>query len=92
MSKHRIREALSLKDLEQCKHMATAVWGQDSSCSVAQMSVHARNGGVVLLAFEDEMAIGFSLSFPALWKGRWVLWSHETAVIDQAIHQELDIV
>lgn len=87
MSKHRIREALSLKDLEQCKHMATAVWGQDSSCSVAQMSVHARNGGVILLAFEDEMAIGFSLSFPALWKGRWVLWSHETAVIDQAIHQ-----
>ncbi|PWI57413.1 hypothetical protein [Sulfoacidibacillus thermotolerans] len=87
MEQWAIREAVSRSDLEQCKRLATAVWGQDSSCSTAQMSVHARYGGVVLLALDGDEAIGFTLSFPALWHGEWVLWSHETAVLDHALHR-----
>ncbi len=86
MGQHVIREARSQADLEQCKYIATMVWGNDSSCSIAQMSVHVRYGGIVLLALKDGEAVGFTLSFPARLKGQWVLWSHETAVLSHVLH------
>lgn len=76
--------------VEQCQAGSTVVeqvWGPGDGCSVAQMTVHATYGGVVLLARTGNQPIGFLLSFPALYRGEWVLWSHETAVLPEYLHQ-----
>jgi predicted GNAT superfamily acetyltransferase len=43
----------------------------------------------VLLLAENEQKepIGFLFSFPALYQGEWVLWSHETAVLGEYLHK-----
>lgn len=76
----------TMEDAVECRNLAAKVWGETSACSVAQMSVHAKYGGVLLLAMAGKEAIGFLFSFPALYQGEWVLWSHETAVLPAYVH------
>lgn len=63
------------------------VWGTEAACSAPQMVVHANYGGVVLLAKYEGTPIGFLFSFPALYHGETVLWSHETGVLPDFLHQ-----
>lgn len=83
----RIEKVTSLTECDTARAIAAAVWGADSACSTPQMSVHAKYGGVVLLAYVGEQPVGFLFSFPALYRGEWVLWSHETAVLPDYLHQ-----
>ncbi len=83
----RIEKVTSLAECDTARAIAATVWGADSACSTPQMSVHAKYGGVVLLAYVDEQPVGFLFSFPALYRGEWVLWSHETAVLPEYLHQ-----
>lgn len=82
-----VRLAREMADFEVCREIAGSVWGEDSRCSAAQMSVHARYGGVVLIVEEDGEPVGFTFSFPARLGDEWVLWSHETALVDRALHR-----
>lgn len=83
----RITQVATLADCDRCRAIAGAVWGTDAACSTAQMSVHAQYGGVVLLAWDDDLPVGFLFSFPAQYQGEHVLWSHETAVLPHYLHQ-----
>jgi predicted GNAT superfamily acetyltransferase len=83
----RIEQVTTLEGCEQCRRLAAAVWGTDAACSTAQMVVHAAYGGVVLLAYEEDFPVGFLFSFPALYRGETVLWSHETAVLPGYQHK-----
>lgn len=40
-----------------------------------------------MLAVDGEEPVGFLFSFPARFRGDWVLWSHETAVLPTRIHE-----
>ncbi|MCY0888219.1 MAG: GNAT family N-acetyltransferase [Alicyclobacillaceae bacterium] len=71
----------------QCHRLAAAVWGEESACSVPQMVIHANFGGLVLLAQDGGVPVGFLFSFPARYNTEWVLWSHETAVLPAYQHQ-----
>ncbi|GMA61342.1 enolase C-terminal domain-like protein [Alicyclobacillus fastidiosus] len=51
------------------------------------MFVHATYGGVLLLAHAGRQPVGSLFSFPSLYRGEWVLWSHETAVLPEFLHQ-----
>jgi len=82
-----IRSVSNMADCRTCRALASAVWGAESACSAAQISVHAKYGGVVLLAFDEAVPIGFVFSFPALYCGETVLWSHETAVLKTHLHR-----
>jgi predicted GNAT superfamily acetyltransferase len=82
-----IVDVMSIADCERCHQVASAVWGSSSACSVAQMSVHANYGGVILLAVDGGEPVGFLFSFPARYQGDWVLWSHETAVLPSRNHE-----
>ncbi|WP_054967177.1 GNAT family N-acetyltransferase [Alicyclobacillus ferrooxydans] len=82
-----IRRVTSLADCDTARAIAATVWGSDAACSTPQMSVHANYGGVVLLAYAGSEPVGFLFSFPALYRGEWVLWSHETAVLPEYLHQ-----
>jgi len=77
------------EDTAACHRLATAIWGAEVGCSSPQMLVHAGYGGVVLLAMNEGEAIGFLFSFPALYEGKTVLWSHETGILPDYIHQGL---
>lgn len=77
----------TMEDAAECRNLSTRVWGEPAACSIAQMGVHAKYGGVLLLAVADGESIGFLFSFPALYQGEWVLWSHETAVLPGYLHQ-----
>jgi predicted GNAT superfamily acetyltransferase len=83
----RVQKVTSLAECDTARAIAAAVWGLDAACSTPQMSVHANYGGVVLLAYVDVEPVGFLFSFPALYRGEWVLWSHETAVLSDYLHQ-----
>jgi predicted GNAT superfamily acetyltransferase len=83
-----VRKVKTIEDCELVHDLAAAVWGESSACSVPQLYIHATKGGVVLLAEnEQKEPIGFLFSFPALYQGEWVLWSHETAVLDEYLHK-----
>ena len=82
-----IRQVHSVEDAGHCHDLAVRVWGEGAACSTAQLSVHGHYGGVLLLAWYDADPIGFLFSFPARYRGEFVLWSHETAVLPQYIHQ-----
>lgn len=83
----RTERVTDLDGCEQCRGIAAQVWGSDAACSTAQMIVHALYGGVVLLAFDGNRPVGFLFSFPARYRGEWVLWSHETGVIPSYLHK-----
>lgn len=83
-------EIVRVTTVEQCclcRELAEQVWGVEDTCSVAQMMVHASYGGVILLAQDNDNPVGFLFSFPSLYHGEWVLWSHETAVLESHRHQ-----
>jgi predicted GNAT superfamily acetyltransferase len=82
-----IEQITEIVGCEACHEVAGKVWGEDSACPIPQMLVHAMYGGVVLLARDNGVPIGFVFSFPALYKGKWVLWSHETAVLPAYLHK-----
>lgn len=82
-----IKKVATMEEAALCRGLAAQVWGEPAACSVAQMSVHAKYGGVLLLAVEAGTPVGFLFSFPALYQGEWVLWSHETAVLPGYLHQ-----
>lgn len=82
----RIETVTTLEQCDQCRALAAEVWGSDAACSTPQMMVHASYGGVVLLAYHGNRPIGFLFSFPAVYKGEVVLWSHETAVLPEFLH------
>lgn len=82
-----IQSVDTMEEVALCRKLAAQVWGEPSACSIPQMSVHAKYGGVLLLAFDDATPVGFLFSFPALYRGEWVLWSHETAVLPGYLHQ-----
>lgn len=81
-----IRQAATMEDFEACRSVASRIWGETSGCSAPQMKVHGRYGGVVLLAQARNEIIGFTLSFPARYRNQWVLWSHETGIVDEWVH------
>jgi predicted GNAT superfamily acetyltransferase len=89
-----IEQISEISGCKACHEVASRVWGEDAVCSIPQMLVHALYGGVVLLARDDArdnnrdggLPIGFVFSFPALYQGNWVLWSHETAVLPEYLH------
>jgi predicted GNAT superfamily acetyltransferase len=83
----RIERVTTLEGCEQCRRLAASVWGTDAACSTAQMVVHAAYGGVVLLAYDADSPVGFLFSFPAMYRGETVLWSHETAVLPGYQHK-----
>jgi predicted GNAT superfamily acetyltransferase len=82
-----IQRVQSLAGCEQARDIARELWGDEAACSVAQMSVHAQYGGVVLVAEVDGQAVGFLVSFPARYKGEFVLWSHEAGVLEPYLHK-----
>ncbi len=83
----RIERVTSLAQCDVCRGLAEQVWGDGAACSVPQMIVHAQYGGVILLAYDERNPVGFLFSFPALYKGELVLWSHETGVLSDYLHQ-----
>ena len=82
-----IQRVETVEEAVLCRKLAVRVWGEGAPCSPAQMVVHARYGGVVLLAMEDTKPIGFLFSFPASYRGDFVLWSHETAILPEYLHR-----
>ncbi len=82
-----IERVIELEQCSECHHIAAQVWGEESACSIPQMMVHASYGGVLLLARRDGEPVGFVFSFPALYRGDWVLWSHETAIVPAYLHE-----
>lgn len=83
----RIERVTSVAQCVLCGQLADAVWGDGVACSTPQMTVHANYGGVVLLAYEERDPVGFLFSFPALYKGEMMLWSHETGVLPTHLHR-----
>jgi predicted GNAT superfamily acetyltransferase len=81
-----IERVQTIAECQECLRIGAEVWGDGVACSVPQMLVHAKYGGVVLLARSEGRAIGFLFSFPALYQGETVLWSHETAVLPEWQH------
>ncbi len=86
-----IERVVDIVGCQACHNIATKVWGEASACSVPQLLVHAAYGGVILLAYDEHRPIGFVFSFPALYQGAWVLWSHETAVLPAYLHQGIGL-
>lgn len=82
-----IERVTTLDGCKKCQYLASVVWGGDAACSTAQMIVHATYGGVVLLAYDEDTPIGFLFSFPVKYREEWVLWSHETAVLQAYLHR-----
>jgi len=82
-----LENVTDLVQCQACHEIASQVWGGNAACSTAQMLIHATYGGVVLLARDEGEPIGFLFSFPCLYQGEWVLWSHETAVLPNYLHQ-----
>lgn len=76
-----INQITDLEGCQVCHTLANQIWGGNAACSVAQMSVHAKYGGVLLVARSMQIPVGFLFSFPVRYKGEWVLWSHETGVL-----------
>jgi len=72
----------TVEELEQVVNLEIAVWGLDPRDAVPMnlMRPISAHGGLVLGAFEGETMVGMSLAFPARVDGKWVLWSHMTAV------------
>lgn len=81
-----IERVNTIEQCALCGQVANQVWGAGAVCSPAQMVVHAQSGGVVLLALEDDCPVALLFSFPARYRGEWVLWSHETAVLPNRMH------
>lgn len=77
----KIRQVATIEECRIVHNIASEVWGEGAACSDAQLSVHAKYGGVVLLAYDEESPVGFLFSFPSKYNGEFVLWSHETAVL-----------
>ncbi|WP_051344264.1 hypothetical protein [Alicyclobacillus herbarius] len=81
-----IERVFDLAGCEACQRIASSVWGAHVACSTPQMLVHAKYGGVVLLAKVHQDPVGFLFSFPTVYRERLVLWSHETAVLSEWRH------
>ncbi len=81
-----IERVNTIEQANVCRELVKQVWGPDDTCSAAQMWLHSVYGGILLLAYMDQQPIGFLYSFPALYRGEWVLWSHETAVLPDYLH------
>ncbi len=84
-----IERVSDIAGCEACHGVASKVWGEEAACSIPQMLVHATYGGVVLLARDNGVPVGFVFSFPAIYHDTLVLWSHETAVLPEYLHQGL---
>jgi predicted GNAT superfamily acetyltransferase len=82
-----IERVTSVEACESCLKLAEVIWGGGVACSAAQMTIHANYGGVVLLAYDEGDPIGFLFSFPALYRGENVLWSHETGLLPAYLHR-----
>jgi predicted GNAT superfamily acetyltransferase len=82
----RLERVTSLEACDLCRGLAAQIWGEGAACSMPQMIVHAQYGGIILLAYDERNPVGFLFSFPALYKGETVLWSHETGVIPDYLH------
>jgi len=76
-----VRQVATVEELAWCHHVATKIWGASAPCSIAQMRIHALFGGVCLLAYHNSQVVGFTFSFPALYREKHVLWSHETGIL-----------
>lgn len=76
------RPLSTVEELEQVVDLEIAVWGLDPRDAVPMnlMRPLSAHGGLVLGAFEAGRMVGMSLAFPARAGGKWVLWSHMTAV------------
>ncbi len=82
-----IERVTTIEQCDACRQVLGQVWGMNDTCSAAQMSVHANYGGVLLLARDGSRPVGALFSFPSRYTGEWVLWSHETAVVQDYLHQ-----
>ncbi|MFN8458340.1 MAG: hypothetical protein U0401_27420 [Anaerolineae bacterium] len=78
-----IRPVETIEDCQLIEQLEMTIWGKDSiEISSHLLRVIALEGGVVLLAFDGERAIGFSFAFPALTADNHVkLISHQTGVL-----------
>lgn len=83
----RLERVTSLEACDICRGLAAQVWGEGAACGLPEMIVHAQYGGIILLAYDERNPVGFLFSFPALYKGESVLWSHETGILSDYLHQ-----
>ena len=81
-----IYEVRAGDELEVIRGLALKTWGEGAADSVATLMIHARYGGVVLLARLHGVPVGFSYAFPVYYREEFVLWSHETAVLEPDRH------
>jgi len=76
-----IRSIDTLDELERMAELERAIWGMPTVPTHQTLTV-AKNGGVVLGAYEAEELIGFLYSFPGLADGEVYLCSHMLGVQD----------
>ncbi len=81
----RIEPVASLRDLQGCVELQTAVWGySDGDVIPRRMFVVAqRIGGQVLGAFDGERLAGFAMGLPGYRDGAAYLHSHMLAVLPE---------
>jgi len=76
-----IREVKTIEGLERIAELEERTWGS-SPIPVHQTLTVAKNGGVVLSAWDGEEMVGFLYSFPGFRSGETYLCSHMLAVSD----------
>lgn len=75
-------------DLQDVQTMERVVWGNEP-IPLHQTLTVARNGGIILGAYEGEKIVGFNYGFPGYSEGRVFLCSHMTGVIPDYQNQGL---
>lgn len=77
----RLVRVSDVDELAVISSLQREIWGEAAASSISEMTVHLRFGGVLVAAYDDGGAVGFSYGFAQLVDDKVVLWSHETAVL-----------
>lgn len=80
-----IRPLHDFSEMRLCIILQQRIWGFDDLDTVPDQIfvVAAKTGGQVLAAFDGDLAVGFSLAFPALRESQAYLHSHLVAVLPE---------
>jgi predicted GNAT superfamily acetyltransferase len=77
-----IRPSATIKDYEMIEWLQAEIWGSLGIAPVHLLLTIAKEGGVVLLAFDDERPIGFAYGFLGLTENNQLkLASHQAGVL-----------
>jgi len=67
--------------LHEARKLQAAVWGTDAQSSFPEMAAIMRNGGCLIIAYDEGVAVGFSYSFPGYKADKAYLCSHMLGIL-----------